>query len=140
MSPDPQPPPGQYEMGYIYRDNTQIAAVANCCVEMHQLLDHAAIDYNGWKVWHTSGPIETTISGDLFPLENENESSTYEAAQFSLKMGDETLRIILAFPQGDMKIDAEGYITSTTIESSMDSPLVHSFTFQVMGEIQMLYT
>ena len=127
-----QEPSISREVGYIYRGNTQVAAVANCTIEMHTpVIEVSSREYMPYRDF-TPGKPEVSIYGDLLPLEG---SSTRD-----LMGSDEMHRIILAYPDRDIEIDTEGILTSVGLASSMNKLLVFSFTFQVVGEAHINYT
>lgn len=124
----PTPHKPNYEVGHIYRGNTQIAAVANCNISIENpMINVTSRDMmGGYLEWAPQGPVEITISGDMLNLTS--------MSPHDMIMDDSMLRIILAYPGGEGKIDAEGMIVSTAVSGSfMNEKLVCSFEFRVTG-------
>jgi hypothetical protein len=131
--PEPVPEPKvNLTPGYLYRENTQIAAIANCSMEMCRPTTSFE-SVSGWLQTVPAGPVETTIQGDLLPLGDFNP----------MRRMDENLRIVLFMPQNhgrivgysDTSLEAEGFITETTISGTWDNPIIQTFKFQVIGEV-----
>jgi len=116
--------------GFLYQGNTQVAAVANCGIDMYWPTD-TVFGRDGWAHSYRSGKMETTIHGDMLPL---LEDYMYRTAL------DEEYRILLNMPDGQMYLDAEGYLSRIGLDSSMDSDMVYDFVFQVNGAATLNYS
>jgi hypothetical protein len=130
VPPVPEVPPSTnavYEVGHIYKGNTQIAAVANCNISIsNPMINMTSTTMGGYQEWLPQGPSEITISGDMLALT--------DMTPHAMIMNDDMLRIILFYPGGEGKIDAEGIIVSTAVSGSfMNEKLVCSFEFRVTG-------
>ena len=116
-----------YETGFIYRGEEQIAAIANCIIDAWaEPINITTIDNMPWE-YYIPGPMHITISGDLIILNDDMHA-------MDLIDIEELLHIVVAMPDGNSSVEADGMITNISSISHIDHPLVNYFEFHISGE------